>query len=364
MIDPMEATFEELIGAWDGRSVVIHRDPPTGTWIFIALHDDTLGTPVGGCRMMVYDRPADGLRDALRLARGMTRKWAALELPFGGGKSVLAVPWPMEGDERKELFRRFGRLLDSLKGIYGTGEDLGTTPADMAILARETRYVAGGDPAAGHPTDPGPFTALGVFRGMRSALRHRIGTDELEGRAVHVQGVGDVGRPLARMLAEAGARLTLSDLDQERADRVARELEARTVPPGDAYREECDVFAPCAVGGILNSRTIPLLRCRIVAGSANNQLESPEDADRLKDRGILYAPDYIINAGGAMAFGLFNLGEDDVEEVRRRIGGIGDTLDAIFQEAAQRGVSPASAASARVEEVLERARGDQEASGS
>lgn len=354
--DGVEASFQDLIAAWDGQSVVIRRDPPTDTWIFIALHDDTLGTPVGGCRMKVYERPADGLRDALRLARGMTYKWAALELPFGGGKSVLAVPRKMEGEEREALFRRFGGFLNSLKGIYGAGEDLGTTPEDMAVLARETRYVAGGDPATGHPTDPGPFTALGVLSGIRSALDHRTGDGGLEGRSVHVQGVGDVGLPLARMLAEAGARLSLTDVDEERAGEVARELGARVVAPRDVYRVECDVFAPCAVGGILNRVTIPDLRCRIVAGSANNQLEAPEDAERLRSRGILYAPDYIINAGGAMAFGLFSLGEDDLDEVRRRIVGIGDTLDAIFEEAADREVSPLSAATERVQEILERAR--------
>lgn len=353
----MEASFEGLIEAWDGRSVVVHRDPPTGTWIFVALHDDTLGTPVGGCRMMVYDEPADGLRDALRLARGMTHKWAALELPFGGGKAVLAIPREMEGEEREGLLRRFGRLLASLNGIYRTGEDLGTTPEDMAILAQETRYVAGGDPTTGHPTDPGPFTALGVFEGIKAGLRQRLGSDDLEGCVVHVQGVGDVGLPLAKMLAEAGAELLLSDLDAARAELVADQLGGRVLSVREVYSVECDVFAPCAIGGILNDETIPTLRCRIVAGSANNQLEEPKDGEQLKGRGILYAPDYVINAGGAMAFGLFSLGEEDVETVRRRVAGIGDTLDEIFQEATERGVSPVSAAQSRVERILERARG-------
>lgn len=351
---PAPATILELLGAWDGIGAVVRYDEPTGTWIFIALHDDTLGRPVGGCRMKVYDRPADGLEDALRLARGMTRKWAVIDLPFGGGKSVLAVPRPLAGEERRGLFRRFGGLLDSLRGAYATGEDLGTTPEDMAFLSSVTPWVKGTEPGSDEPADPGPYTALGVFTGMQAALATATGSPELNGRSVLVQGVGDVGVPLARLIAESGGELLVSDLRADQAHRVADELGATVVDGVGPYGVECDVYAPCAVGATLNARTIPELRCRVVAGSANNQLEVPEDAERLRERGILYAPDYVINAGGAMAFGLMSRGTADRDELRRRVADIGDMLLEIFGEAARRDESPAHAAERRAERILAR----------
>ena len=352
-------SFTELIEAWDGLGVVVSRDLPTGTWIFVALHDDTLGRPVGGCRMKQYPRPEDGIEDALRLAEGMTWKWAAVDLPYGGGKSVLAIPRPMHGDERLGLLRRFGEVLNSLKGAYGTGEDLGTTPADIREIARVSPDGVVGLPPEGsdRPVDPGPYTALGVAAGIRSALRHRFGSDDLVGRRVLVQGVGDVGAPLARMLAEAGATVLVSDTDEERLRTVADEVGGEAVRPATVYETECDVYAPSALGATLNDRTIPALRCSIVAGSANNQLRVARDADRLHDRGILYAPDYIINAGGAMAFGLMALGEEPGPALDDRVRGIGRTLDGIFSESEQSGRTPVEAARARVERVLGRARG-------
>ncbi|MFQ5537706.1 MAG: Glu/Leu/Phe/Val dehydrogenase dimerization domain-containing protein [Gemmatimonadota bacterium] len=349
--------FFDLMDAWEGIGVVVHRDAPTGTWIFIALHDDALGTPVGGCRMMVYPRPEDGLRDAMRLAEGMTYKWGAIELPFGGGKSVLAVPRPLEGEERRGLFRRFGALLNSLGGAYGTGEDLGTTPADMREIASVSEHVVclhrGDDKAV----DPGPFTAVGVLAGIKAALRHRFGSEKLKERTVLIQGVGDVGEPLARLISGEGGSVVLSDIDQDKAFSLAVELGGSTVTPEEVYDARCHVYAPCAVGGTLNRRTIPKLRCDIVAGSANNQLERREDAELLKERWILYAPDYVINAGGAMAFGLMHQGERDIDVLFDRVRGIGDTLAAVFERSAAEEVSPLEAADARVREVLERAGG-------
>ncbi|RMH23442.1 MAG: hypothetical protein D6701_00270, partial [Gemmatimonadetes bacterium] len=197
--------FEAVLEGWDGLGAMIRHDAPTGTWIFVAIHDVTMGRAVGGCRMRVYERPEQGLWDALRLARGMTYKWASIDIPFGGGKSVLAVPRPLEGEERRGLLHRFGALLNGLGGAYATGEDLGTTPSDMAELATVTRWVKGVDPEGrGLPTDPGPFTARGVFEAMRAGLAHRFGSPDLEGRTVVVQGAGDVGAPLARLIAAAG----------------------------------------------------------------------------------------------------------------------------------------------------------------
>lgn len=348
-------SFLELVEAWDGVGVVVRHDRPTGTWIFIALHDDTLGPPTGGCRMKVYPRPEDGLKDALRLAEGMTQKWAGIDFPYGGGKAVLAVARPLAGEERKGLFRRFGALLNSLHGAYGTGGDMGTTPDDMKEIASVSEYVIGIHGRTDGPMDPGAFTAIGVFAGIRAALARATGSSDVTGRTVLVQGVGGVGMPLARRLAEAGAQLVLSDVAQKRVSELAKELGASVVSSEDVYDTPCDVYAPCAVGATLNRETIPRLRCSIVAGSANNQLEFPEDADRLHERGILYAPDYVINAGGAMSFTLIYAGEERVPELERRVSAIGDTLQRVFSEAERLDVSPVVAAQERVRSVLARA---------
>lgn len=303
--------------------------------------------------MRVYEHPGEGLRDALRLAEGMTLKWAAIDLPFGGGKAVLAVPRRLERSERQGLLRRFGELLEALRGSFATGEDLGTTPEDMAFLAGVTRWVRTGRPGVESPEDPGPYTALGVYEGIRAGLE-AAGRDGIEGRTVLIQGVGDVGAPLARLLAAAGARVRLADVDAPRARRVAEEVGADVVSAGEVYWTECDVYAPCAVGATLNSGTIPQLRCSVVAGSANNQLEGPADADALHARGILWAPDYVVNGGGALALGLMHTGTAGEDEIRRRIVGIGRTLSEVFEEAAERGESPAAAARRRVERILAR----------
>jgi len=359
MSEPDE-DLQELIAGWDGLAVVAHRDRPTGAWMFIALHDDTLGRPTGGTRMKPYASPAAALRDAMRLAEGMTHKWAAVGVAFGGGKAVIAPPGPLPEAERRALLRRYGKLVDSLHGSFSTGEDLGTTVEDMAVIAEATRHVMGGHGGNGELVDPGPFTARGVFRGIAAAIRHLDGGD-LAGRSVLVQGVGDVGAPLAGLLRAAGARLLLADLDAGRAGALAAELggepDCRIVPAAAVYDTECDVFAPCAVGQVLNRETIPRLRCRAVAGSANNQLGEPADAGRLHRRGILYAPDYLINGGGALAFGLIELGTTDADELFARVEALGDSLGEIFAEAAARDESPLAATQRRVERVLAAGRG-------
>jgi len=352
----MGTTIESLMAEWDGLAVVTAYDQPTGSYLFIALHDLTLGMAVGGCRMRTYPSPADALRDAQRLATGMTYKWAAAGLRFGGGKSVLAVPRVLEGEERVGLLRRFGRLVASLRGVYGTGEDLGTTPEDMAVVARETPHVGGYDPVSHLALDPGPHTALGVFSGLRAAAAHLWGNDDLTDRPVLIQGVGDVGAPLARLLARAGAQVLACDIDAERAAAVAGETGGSVVPPDQTYDTRCDIYAPCAMGATLNSETIPRLTCHVVAGSANNQLAEPEDADRLQAREILYVPDYVVNAGGAIAFGLLWQGEKDDAVLRSRVEGIGEVVREILAEAARKHESPVHAAHRRAEAVLARAR--------
>ena len=354
----MKDRTQELLKKWNGLGVVQGYDHDTGSWMFIALHDATLGPMVGGCRIQPYPTPEDGMRDAMRLGEGMTYKWAAIGFPFGGGKSVLAIPRPLDDKEKRGLIRRFGRLLESLHGAYATGVDLGTTPEDMDVLAEASQYVMGHGISGSGTEDPGPYTALGVFVGIRSALKARDGSPDLEGHSVLIQGAGDVGEPLARMLSEAGAEVLISDIDEDRARQIADELRGRVVPVAETYTTPCDVFAPCAIGAILNPETIPRLACRIVAGSANNQLDRAEDAERLHERGILYAPDYVVNAGGAIAFGMMHLGETDKEAMRERVRGIEEALDRIFAEAAERGESPVHGAKRVAEEALSSARGE------
>ena len=354
--------LQSLIEEWDGLGVVVSRHRETGSWIFVALHDATLGRPTGGCRLRTYRSPAAGLRDAMRLAEGMTYKWAAMDFRYGGGKSVLAVPGPLEGGLRRSLFTRLGQVMNALNGGYGVGEDLGTTPADMSFLATVTPYVAGirdGRPAP----DPGPFTAMGVHEGIRAAIAHLDGAPDLHGKSVLVQGVGDVGHPLALLLRDSGARVVASDIDAGRARAVAEECGGSAVGSREVYETECDVYAPCAVGATINARTVPMLRCRIVAGSANNQLEVPEDAERLRRRGILYAPDYVVNGGGAMAFGLMEQRVRDPEQLTEQVRSIGRSLKEIFREAERDDSSPVAAARKRALRTLRQGASAQSATG-
>jgi leucine dehydrogenase len=342
--ESMAVSLKSLIEEWDGIGVVTKYDQPTGTWMFIALHDDTLGAPPS---------PAVALQDAMRLGAGMTRKWAAVDFDYGGGKAVLALKQPLEGAERVGLLTRYGRLLESLHGAFGTGVDMGTTPEDMLVISQVTSYVHGVDRETGRTIDPGPFTARGVFAGIRAAVKHEYGVDDLRDRVIHIQGVGDVGAPLALMLKEAGAHLVLSDLDTRSAESLAEELGGtETFEPHTAYEAPCDVYAPCAVGATLNAESIPELKCRVIVGSANNQLQEPGDADRLFERGILYAPDYIVNAGGALAFGLRNRGVTAETEVNERVDAIGTSLTEILTEASAANESPVYAAERAVERRL------------
>ena len=245
----MTVSLKSLIEAWEGVGVIVRYDRPTGAWIFIALHNDTLGPCMGGTRMKVYPSPAIGLEDAMRLAEGMTYKWAAVDVSYGGGKAVLAVPRVLEGEERDSFLTRYGQLLESLNGVFGTGVDMGTTPEDMLVISRVTSRVHGVDFQTGDVIDPGPYTARGVFAGIRAAVKRAFGSEGLRGKVVHIQGVGDVGAPLARMLKQAGAELRFSDIDTRRAETLAEELGgAQTFEPHTAYLTPCDVYAPCAVG--------------------------------------------------------------------------------------------------------------------
>ena len=344
-------TWTDLIKAWPGQEVVVRYDRDADAWMFIAIHATHGTRSVGGCRMKVNPSPEEGLWDAIRLAEGMTNKWAAIDVNYGGGKAVIALSKPVTGEARKALLLRFGRMIDSLNGRYGTGPDIGTTPDDMALLATVTRYVHCYDWTIKAPYDPGIYTALGVFVGMKAAWRHVTGTDDLKGVRVLVQGVGDTGAPLARYLKKAGAVVLLNDINAEKLAILARELNAETVPTDRVYDADCDVYAPCSVGATLDETTIPRLKCRVIAGAANNQLRAPEDGPRLVARKILYAPDYVVNGAGAVSLAMVDEGatfdaiETDIQKMDARLTGI-------FREAAERGESPVEAARRMVERRL------------
>ncbi|ROR35208.1 Glu/Leu/Phe/Val dehydrogenase dimerization domain-containing protein [Inmirania thermothiophila] len=321
------------------EQVVFGHDEASGLRAIIAVHNTHRGPALGGLRMWPYADEGEALTDVLRLARGMTYKSAMAELPLGGGKSVII------GDPRRDkseaLMEAMGRLVDGLGGRYIVAEDSGTTVTDMRVIARRTRHVAGrrerpgydGRPSDG---DPSPATAYGVFVGIRAAVAHRLGRSDLEGLRVAVQGVGSVGRRLAAHLAAAGARLWVTDIDPERRGQAAETLGAEAVPPEAVYDLDVDVFAPCALGAVINDATVPRLRAKVVAGAANNQLAAPRHGEALARRGILYAPDYVINAGGVIDVCYEHLGLDPAG-LRAHIERIGDNLAEIFRRAEREG---------------------------
>lgn len=278
------------------EQLVFCHDKATGLRAIIAIHDTTLGPALGGCRMYPYETEDEAIVDALRLARGMTYKATASGLNLGGGKSVIMGD-PTR-DKSEALFRSLGRYIETLGGRYIVAEDVGISTGDMNYVQVETSYVVGVDITYGGSGDPSPFTALGVLQGMRACVEDVFGTRSLTNRTVAVQGLGHVGYHLCRLLHGEGATLMVTDIDGAAVERVVREFGAKAVEPDEILTLPCDVFAPCALGAVLNDDTIPNLRCRIVAGSANNVLLDARHGVALAERGILYAPDYVINAGG------------------------------------------------------------------
>jgi leucine dehydrogenase len=317
---------------FDGHELVVFgHDAPTGLRAIIAIHSSVLGPAAGGCRMWPYATTAEAVADVLRLSGGMSYKNALAGLPFGGGKAVIM------GDSRRktpELFEAFGRLVDSLDGRYITAEDVGTTLADMTNVARATRYVAGLSAAPGAAGgDPGPKTALGVFLGIKAAVKFRLGRTDLEGATVAVQGVGGVGYHLCGLLAAEGARLSAADVRPAAVQRVCEEFRARAVSVEEVLSLEADVLAPCALGAVLNAHSIPRLRARVVAGAANNQLAQGQDGTALLAAGVLYAPDYVINAGGIINVAREYQGGGSEAQVTADIQGIPVRLTEIFERA-------------------------------
>jgi leucine dehydrogenase len=299
--------------------------------------------------MRVYPAPADGLADAMRLSAAMTWKMAAAGMPRGGGKAVLAVPELPAGEPRRRLLRRYGELVASLGGSYRTAGDMNISPEDLDVVAETCPWVYGTTSGGGNS---GRGTARGCLHAIRATVEHLFGSPELAGRSVLVQGAGAVGGVLAGELADAGARVLVSDVDEARAAATGCE----TVAPERVVETEVDVYSPCAVGGTLDAESIPRLACRAIAGCANNQLAEPEDADRLRERGILYAPDYVVSAGGIIQLiGLEDEGWDEAH-LEERLAGIGETLRTLFAEADAESITPAEAADRLVRRRLAEAR--------
>src|SRR5438309_4126157 len=293
--------MENLLQEWDGESVSIHRDQKTGTWMFICVHSTALGSAAGGTRMKHYDRPADALADGMRLSEAMSLKMASVDFPHGGGKAVIALPSPEipQGEARRRLLHEYGRFINSLGGLYSCAPDMNTSAADMDVIADMTSYVFCKTEAAGGSGDTAPDTAVGVLHGIRASCRHAFGSDDLSRRSILVQGAGGVGGRLIELLTEAEATVIATDIDPARLAHM-RDKGIEVVGPDRALTTHCDVLAPCATGGVINADSIPTLQCRVIAGGANNQLATPADADRLHERGIDYAPDFVINAGGIL----------------------------------------------------------------
>ena len=324
------------------ETVVRVADPASGLVGFIAIHSTVLGPAAGGLRMRPYASEAEALTDVLRLSAGMSFKNAAAGLPLGGGKAVIL------GDPAAKTpaqLRAFGAAIDTLAGRYWTAEDMGMSPEDMAVLRDATPYVAGLDTGAFASGDPSPITARGIFQSIRTTARHRFGTAQLDGRRVAIQGLGHVGWALGVLLRAAGATLVVADQNAERAELAERYLGATAVAPGDILAAEADILAPCAIGGVLNAESIPALRAAAVCGGANNQLATAEDAGRLSARGILYAPDYVVNGGGIInvATEILQI-EDRAGFVEDKLRALDATLDAILTAAAKRNASPAEIA--------------------
>ncbi|MBC1795435.1 Glu/Leu/Phe/Val dehydrogenase [Listeria booriae] len=341
----------ERMEKYDYEQVVFCHDKVSGLKAIIAIHDTTLGPALGGCRMWPYETEEEALEDVLRLARGMTYKNAAAGLNLGGGKTVII------GDPRKDkseaMFRALGRYVESLNGRYIIAEDVGTTVADMDMIHAETDYVTGISESYGSSGNPSPMTALGVYSAMKRTALEAFGTDTLAEKTVAVQGVGNVAYALCELLHKDGAKLVVTDINQEAVNRAVAAFGAKAVAPDEIYDVDADIFAPCALGGVLNDTTIPRLKVKAVCGSSNNQLlQTIHHGQMLADCGILYAPDYIVNAGGVINVA-DELSRYNEERAKHKIGEIYGQIGKVFDIAKEEKVLPAQAANRMAEQRME-----------
>ncbi len=322
--------------AFAGHESVHHFfDANTGLRAIIAIHSTRRGPAAGGCRMWNYAMAEEAFVDALRLSEGMSYKNAMADLPLGGGKAVI---WGnSKTDKTPEMFHALGRAIETLKGKYWSAEDVGVSPADMAHAAEETRYVAGLPKGRAASGDPSPVTARGVFGGIKACALRAFGTDDLNGRRVAVQGVGHVGGYVCEHLANAGARLTIADVNQDAVASVAKATGAKVAKPEDIYDVPADIFSPNALGAVVNPQTLPRLKAKVIAGGANNQLSTPDMGDRLREAGILYAPDYVINGGGIINVAAEISGQYDPAWVGAKLDRLVETLGEVLDQAQREG---------------------------
>ena len=342
----------DYLNDYGHEQVSFFHDEETGLKAIIGIHSTVLGPSLGGCRMWKYADDQEALRDVLRLSRGMTYKAAVAGLNLGGGKAVIVGDSRV--DKNEALLKSFGRAVDAVGGRYITAEDVGMTVSDIDTIRTVTRHAVGGSNEGGSG-DPSVMTAFGVFQGMKAAMKVSGQGEKLEGVKVAIQGVGNVGYHLCSYLSAAGAKLIITDIYPNQVKKVEEEFGAEVVAPDQIYSVDCDIFAPCALGAVLNSRTIPQLKCSIVAGSSNNQLEKDEDGFTLFSRGITYAPDYAINSGG-----LINVAAEldgyNQEKVMAKVSKVYNTIEDILEHSKKEGIPPHQAADAIAEKILNEAR--------
>ena len=336
----------QLFAAW--------TDPASGIKAFIAIHDTTLGPALGGTRIWPHETEEAAIMDVLRLSRAMTYKSAAAGLPLGGGKGLILAD--SHTDKTEALLRSYGRFVDTLGGRYITTEDVGAVAQDMEWVSRETKHVVGLPRALGGSGNPSVATGFGLFHAMRACAEATWGSDSFKGRTIAVQGFGNVATALSGHLLEAGAKLVVTDINEDARKRAAATGGVTVVAPEEIYDVECDVFAPCALGGVLNAESIRRLRCAVVCGGANNQLAEDGNAERLRERGILYAPDYIVNAGGVINVSFELGGGYDEAAAMEKTSRIHETMAEVIRVAHERGITTADAADAIAEGRLEAAR--------
>lgn len=335
---------------YDYEQLIFCQDKNSGLKAVIAIHDTTLGPALGGTRMWTYNSEAEAIEDALRLAKGMTYKNAAAGLNLGGGKTVIMGD--PKTDKNPEMFRAFGRYIQGLNGRYITAEDVGTTEQDMDLIHMETDYVTGISRFSGSSGNPSPVTAYGVYKGIKAAANEAYGDGSLEGRTIAVQGVGNVAYTLCEYLYKEGAKLVVTDINKEAVNRAVEAFGASAVDPEAIYDVDCDIYAPCALGAVINDDTIPRLKAKVIAGSANNQLKKSEHGDIIHEKGIVFAPDYVINSGGVI-----NVADElngyNQDRAMKKVETIYDSLTKVFEISRRDNIPTYAAADRMAEERIE-----------
>lgn len=335
---------------YDYEQLVVCQDKNSGLKAFIAIHDTTLGPALGGLRMWTYNSESEAIEDALRLARGMTYKNAAAGLNLGGGKAVII------GDPKKDKnpakFRAFGRYVESLNGRYITAEDVGTKEEDMDLIHLETDFVTGTSTTDGSSGgDPSPVTAYGIYKGIKASAKEAFGDDSLEGKTIAVQGVGNVAFTLCEHLHKEGAKLIVTDINKDAVNRAVEAFDAKAVDPDDIYSVDCDIYSPCALGATINDETLAVLKAKVIAGSANNQLKTEKHGEIIHEKGIVYAPDYVINSGGVINVADELIGYNQ-ERALKKVEGIYDILLNVFEISKKENIPTAIAADRMAEERI------------